>query len=165
MITDQQTNRQADKQTGRQTDRKRVIQPLKVDSPQEGWALRLSQVAPLCLSLSPFPTTVNNLTPQWISQGLQFSWVQRGILKSEELYPRTQYNDAVSSQTLTSQLSVLHVSQNWPHISHKVSYKFTWSSAMFGGVWVICSFRYLMALPMLTDRGRHCVKKLKRNKI
>lgn len=39
--------------------------------------------------------------------------------------------------------------------------KLTWSSAMSGGVWVICSFRYLMALPILTDRGRHWVKKLK----
>ena len=36
----------------------------------------------------------------------------------------------------------------------------TCSSGMSGGEWVIWSLRYLMALPILTDRGRHCVKKL-----
>ena len=34
-------------------------------------------------------------------------------------------------------------------------------SDIVGGIWVICSLRYLMAFPMLTDRGRHCVRNLK----
>ena len=43
-----------------------------------------------------------------------------------------------------------------------VSNSFTFASDMSLGVWVMCHLMYLIALPMLTDRGLHCVKKLEK---
>ena len=40
----------------------------------------------------------------------------------------------------------------------------TCSSGMSGDEWVISSLRYLIAWPILTDKGWHCVKKLQNTK-
>ena len=38
----------------------------------------------------------------------------------------------------------------------------TSASLIVEGMWVMCHFSCLMAFPILTDRGRHCVRKLKK---